>query len=73
MSFERWASWATVIVEMVRCVEESGSVVNAYIVEGVSSTVMTIHEHSLAHRCLLQSFHARWRRVWRCKVDDGFW
>ena len=49
------------LFEMVRRVKESGSVVNAYIVEGVSRTVMTIHEHSLAHPCILPVSYARWR------------
>ena len=49
------------LFEMVRRVKESGSVVNAYIVEGVSRTVMTIHEHSLAHPCVMLVNSARWR------------
>ena len=49
------------LFEMVRRVKESGSLVNAYIVEGVSRTVMTIHEHSLAHLRILPVFSARWR------------
>ena len=46
---------------MVPCIEESGSVVNAYIVEGVSRTVMTIHEHSLTPLVILSVLNARWR------------
>ena len=49
------------LFEMVPCIEESGSVVNAYIVEGVSRTVMTIHEHSLTPLTILSVLNARWR------------